>query len=69
MVEFGDDFWGHVGRSAAEGVDGFVLLAAEAEAEVYEFELSVAVDEDVFGLDVAVSDVEVVQVLERLSNH
>ena len=66
VVQFGDYFGGHVGGRAAEGVDGLVLLAAETEAEVDEFELPVAVDEDVFGLDVAVGDVEVVQVLEGL---
>jgi hypothetical protein len=66
VVYFGDDFWGHVGRRATEGVDGVWSFAAEAEAEIDEFKLPVAVDEDVFGLDVSMDDVPFVEVDEGL---
>ena len=67
VVDFRDDFWSHVGGCSAEGVDGAIAFAFETEAEVDEFELSVAIDEDVLGLYVAVDDVLVVQVLQCLS--
>ena len=66
VVPFGDDFWGHVGGRAAEGVDGAGRDGLEAEAEVDELELPVAVEQDVLGLDVAVHDVALVQVPQRL---
>jgi hypothetical protein len=53
VVDFGDDLRGHVGGSAAEGVDCAIFLAAQAETEVYELQLSVAVYEDVLSLDVS----------------
>jgi hypothetical protein len=53
VVDFGDDLRGHVGGSAAEGVDCAIFLAAQAETEVYELQLSVAVYEDVLCLDVS----------------
>ena len=67
MVDFGDDLWGHVGGSAAEGVDCAIFLAAQTETEVYEFQLPVAVYEDVLSLDVPVDDVQIVKVLQCFS--
>ena len=66
VVQLGDYFGGHVGGRAAEGVDGAGRDGLEAEAEVDEFELPVAVEQDVLGLDVAVHDVALVQVPQRL---
>ena len=68
MVFFGHDFRGHVGGRAAEGVDGGGRCRLEAEAEVDQFELFVAVEQDIFGLDIAVDDVALVQVLDGLSD-
>lgn len=59
----------HIGGRSAEGVDGACLLAAQTEAEVYQLELSIPVDEDVFCLDVPMDYVQFVQVLKCLGYH
>lgn len=68
MVDFGDDLRGHVGGSAAEGVDCAIFLAAQAETEVYELQLSVAVYEDVLCLDVSMYYVQIVKIFQCFSN-
>lgn len=68
MIDLRYYFWGHVGGCAAEGVDGCILSAAQTEAEVYEFDLPVSVDQYVFSLDVAMHDISFMQVLQSLSH-
>lgn len=65
MIAFGYDFGSHVGGSTAEGVDGGRRGGLEAEAEIDEFELFVSVKQNVFGFDVPMDDVALVQVLNR----
>lgn len=50
----------HVGRRPTESIDGGCLPAAQTEAEVYQFEMPVSVDEYVFCLDVPVDYVQLV---------
>lgn len=63
VVALGDDLRRHVGGGAAEGVDGGRRRGFEAEAEVDQLQLLVAVQQDVLRLDVAVHDLPLVQVL------
>lgn len=69
MVDFGDDLGGHVGGSAAEGVDCPIFLAAQAETKIYEFQLSVAVYEDVLSFDVSMYYVQIVKIFQCFSNY
>lgn len=69
MVDFGDDLGGHVGGSAAEGVDCAIFLAAQAETKIYEFQLSVAVYEDVLSFDVSMYYVQIVKIFQCFSNY
>lgn len=69
MIHLRYDFGGHVGGSAAESVDSGVAFAAETETEVNQLQLSVSVYQDVLSLYVAVDDLKIVQVLQRLCNY
>lgn len=56
------DLWGEVVWGAAEGPDGGVAVLCEAK--VCDLDVAVKVEEDVFWLEVAVNDVEAVEVVE-----
>ena len=59
------DFGGHVlDRPAEGGGEGRVVLENFTESKVDELDVSLGVEHDVFGLEVPVHDVEVVQVLQ-----
>lgn len=71
MVSLADDFWRHVGRRTTEGVYRIwwfgciiTMLTDETEPKIDEFELLVAVKQNVLGFDVSVHDVSGVQVID-----
>ena len=64
MVSLADDFWRHVGRRTTEGVYRIGWFGDETEPKIDEFELLVAVKQNVLGFDVSVHDVSGVQVID-----
>ena len=68
MIYFWNNFRGHIGRRSTEGVDRPVFLAFEAEPEIDKFELPVPINQYVFGLDISMDDIKVVQVEQGLGN-
>jgi hypothetical protein len=69
VVHLRHDLRSHVGGRPAEGVDGPVSLAPQTEAEVDQLQLPVSVYQNVLRFYIAVDDVQVVQVLQRLRDH
>lgn len=63
MVYLRNYLWSHISRSPTEGIDSSCFFAAQTKAEVYQFELPISVDEDVFSLDVPMDYVQFMQVL------
>jgi len=68
MIYFRDDFWSHVCRCSAKGVNRSTFLAFQAESEINEFELPVPIDEYILGFDVSMDDIKIMQVKQGFRN-
>lgn len=64
VIFFGDDFRGHVGGCSTEGIDSGRGNRLQAEPEINQFELLIAVEQDVFSLDIAVDDIPLVEIAD-----
>jgi hypothetical protein len=62
MISFRNDFWGHVGWCSAEGVNGLRGLRFQAEPKVYQFELLMTIQENVFGFDISMDNILIMEV-------
>ena len=68
MVLFGYNLGCHIGRSPTKSVDGCLGLGLQTEPEVDQLQLLVTVEQNVFGLDVAMDNIQVMQVAKSLGN-
>jgi hypothetical protein len=68
VVQFRDDLGRHVGRGAAESVNGTGRQWLQTESEINEAQLLIAIEKNVFSLDIPVDDVALVQVFDGLRN-
>jgi hypothetical protein len=62
MIDFGHNLRGHVSRSATKSVDLFAFAASETEAKINEFQLFVPVEQNIFGFDVPMDNIEFMQI-------
>ncbi len=69
MVNFGDNFRGHISGSAAESIDGLIFGASETESKVNQFKFFATIDQNIFSLDVSVDDIPAVQILQSFCDH
>ena len=58
-----EHFWGEVSWASAEAF-GLIIVGLFAEAEICQFDVSIAIEEDVLGFEVAIDDVLFVEVLD-----
>ena len=68
VVHFRHDLRRHVSGCATKGIDLFTFSTAQTESKINQFKFLVPVEQNVFGLDVSVNDVEIVQVQKSLRN-
>ena len=64
MVLLGNNFRGHIGWSPTESVNSCRGLRFQTEAKIYQLELFVAVQQDIFCLDVSVYNISFVKVAQ-----
>lgn len=64
MFSLAHYFWRHILVGSADLYDLFVLVELAAPSKVAEFCIEVAVENDVFGLDISMNDTLFVQILD-----
>lgn len=50
VIDFGNDFWSHVGRSPAKSINGLILPTSQTESKINQFELPMTINQDIFCL-------------------
>lgn len=66
MISFRNDFRSHVGWCSAEGVNGLRRLRFQAKPKVYQFELLMTIQENVFCFDIPMHNILIMEVFYRL---
>lgn len=68
VVHFRHDLRRHVSRRPTKGINRFTFPTPQTESKINQFKFLVPVQQNVFGLDVSVDDVQLVQVQKSLRN-
>ena len=68
VLSFADDFGGGVGRASTGGFEEFAVFHKVGESEVADFDEVILVDEDVFGFEVAMGDMILMDVLDSVDD-